>query len=133
MYFFFSSRRRHTRLTCDWSSDVCSSDLLSIRTAPLTPLKEPPRVAGNVSGAGPVFLVKDTGQESLFAARYRLGSFTVEIAERAFRVGGEEFSAGSWILPAKEGLAGTVHSVASELGLDFVCTSSVPDVARHAA
>src|SRR5690242_21672036 len=26
-YFFFSSRRRHTRLTCDWSSDVCSSDL----------------------------------------------------------------------------------------------------------
>src|SRR6266480_4713244 len=26
-FFFFSSRRRHTRLTCDWSSDVCSSDL----------------------------------------------------------------------------------------------------------
>src|SRR5690242_21081405 len=26
-YFFFSSRRRHTRLTCDWSSDVYSSDL----------------------------------------------------------------------------------------------------------
>src|SRR5690242_21047508 len=25
--FFLSSRRRHTRLTCDWSSDVCSSDL----------------------------------------------------------------------------------------------------------
>src|SRR3954466_283195 len=24
---FFSSRRRHTRLSCDWSSDVCSSDL----------------------------------------------------------------------------------------------------------
>src|SRR5712692_5871945 len=26
-YFFFSSRRRHTRWNCDWSSDVCSSDL----------------------------------------------------------------------------------------------------------
>src|SRR6266850_6119115 len=26
-YFFFSSRRRHTRLQGDWSSDVCSSDL----------------------------------------------------------------------------------------------------------
>src|SRR5260370_1204002 len=24
--FFFSSRRRHTRFKCDWSSDVCSSD-----------------------------------------------------------------------------------------------------------
>src|SRR2546430_11954053 len=29
--FFFSSRRRHTRFDCDWSSDVCSSDLSSWR------------------------------------------------------------------------------------------------------
>src|SRR2546430_5424083 len=29
VFFFFSSRRRHTRFDCDWSSDVCSSDLLS--------------------------------------------------------------------------------------------------------
>src|SRR5689334_24784916 len=28
--FFFSSRRRHTRWNCDWSSDVCSSDLALI-------------------------------------------------------------------------------------------------------
>src|SRR2546430_2264192 len=28
LVFFFSSRRRHTRFDCDWSSDVCSSDLL---------------------------------------------------------------------------------------------------------
>src|SRR5260370_20093658 len=27
VFFFFSSRRRHTRFKCDWSSDVCSSDL----------------------------------------------------------------------------------------------------------
>src|SRR5438046_3640435 len=27
-FFFFSSRRRHTRLVSDWSSDVCSSDLV---------------------------------------------------------------------------------------------------------
>src|SRR2546427_7427504 len=26
VFFFFSSRRRHTRFDCDWSSDVCSSD-----------------------------------------------------------------------------------------------------------
>src|SRR6266480_605907 len=31
LLFFFSSRRRHTRLTCDWSSDVCSSDLATLR------------------------------------------------------------------------------------------------------
>src|SRR5690348_17568213 len=38
--FFFSSRRRHTRWTGDWSSDVCSSDLLS----PEPPLMSPTRV-----------------------------------------------------------------------------------------
>src|SRR5256886_3296216 len=30
--FFFSSRRRHTRFDCDWSSDVCSSDLMRRET-----------------------------------------------------------------------------------------------------
>src|SRR5260370_22390398 len=35
--FFFSSRRRHTRFKCDWSSDVCSSDLQvdSVSVVPL--------------------------------------------------------------------------------------------------
>src|SRR5438034_7372544 len=32
VFFFFSSRRRHTRSLCDWSSDVCSSDLESSAT-----------------------------------------------------------------------------------------------------
>src|SRR5215204_6207298 len=34
-FFFFSSRRRHTRSLCDWSSDVCSSDLHVDRAAVL--------------------------------------------------------------------------------------------------
>src|SRR2546429_2351968 len=33
--FFFSSRRRHTRCSRDWSSDVCSSDLLILAVAHL--------------------------------------------------------------------------------------------------
>src|ERR1019366_596120 len=33
--WFFSSRRRHTRLVSDWSSDVCSSDLRNTRTCSL--------------------------------------------------------------------------------------------------
>src|SRR2546427_4954947 len=32
--FFFSSRRRHTRFDCDWSSDVCSSDLAAPAPSP---------------------------------------------------------------------------------------------------
>src|SRR6266704_1587216 len=34
-FFFFSSRRRHTRSKRDWSSDVCSSDLIGNRPHPL--------------------------------------------------------------------------------------------------
>src|SRR5690606_40412893 len=34
-YFFFSSRRRHTRFSRDWSSDVCSSDLRSTSFVPI--------------------------------------------------------------------------------------------------
>src|SRR5258707_6614395 len=33
-FFFFSSRRRHTRYWRDWSSDVCSSDLLDYQPNP---------------------------------------------------------------------------------------------------
>src|SRR6266446_2994814 len=34
VFFFFSSRRRHTRLQGDWSSDVCSSDLIFLDDTP---------------------------------------------------------------------------------------------------
>src|SRR5256885_308246 len=37
VFFFFSSRRRHTRLQGDWSSDVCSSDLFRLASAVLLP------------------------------------------------------------------------------------------------
>src|SRR5690242_9706916 len=43
--FFFSSRRRHTRLTCDWSSDVCSSDLAM--TGESMPVEKFPRQQDN--------------------------------------------------------------------------------------
>src|SRR3989454_8752677 len=38
-FFFFSSRRRHTRLQGDWSSDVCSSDLIGWIAAGLMPVR----------------------------------------------------------------------------------------------
>src|SRR6266480_7830570 len=40
-FFFFSSRRRHTRLTCDWSSDVCSSDLGTVTPAAFADYGDP--------------------------------------------------------------------------------------------
>src|SRR5260370_12071272 len=38
--FFFSSRRRHTRFKCDWSSDVCSSDLTRLKVQQAVPVEE---------------------------------------------------------------------------------------------
>src|SRR5260370_31280141 len=51
--FFFSSRRRHTRFKCDWSSDVCSSDL-SPSCTPSTAIAEeiPGRAAPIVAVEG---------------------------------------------------------------------------------
>src|SRR5690606_40610011 len=42
LFFFFSSRRRHTRFSRDWSSDVCSSDLEPPPHAPCAPLPPSP-------------------------------------------------------------------------------------------
>src|SRR5207237_6458186 len=44
---FFSSRRRHTRFKCDWSSDVCSSDLVT-----KSPERRQLRVAGEFGVLG---------------------------------------------------------------------------------
>src|SRR5438034_7614840 len=49
MYFFFSSRRRHTRSLCDWSSDVCSSDLVAVALRNrVRRQKLPPEIAEDV-------------------------------------------------------------------------------------
>jgi hypothetical protein len=103
----------------------------AIRDATLTPLKDEPHPAGNVSGSGPVFLLKDTGQEGLFAARYRLSGFNVEIAEKSFRAGDSDFPAGSWILSRQDGLLPVLRNAATELGLDFTSATTAPDVPRH--
>ena len=105
----------------------------TIRDAPLTPLKDEPHPAGNVSGSGPVFILQDTGQEGLLAARYRLAGYEIEIAEKSFRVGERDFSAGSWILRSQDGLLPALRNTATELGLDFVSAARAPDVPRHKA
>ena len=92
-----------------------------------------PRPAGSVGGAGPVFVLKDTGQEALLAARYRLSGFRAEVATRAFRAAGTDFPAGSWVLPAQDGLGDAVRATAAELGLDFTSAPTPPDVPRRDA
>jgi hypothetical protein len=110
---------------------VATADV-AVRSALLSPLQQTAQPTGHVQGRGPIFVLKDTGQEGLLAARYRLATFTIEIAEQSFKVDGNDFPAGSWILPSQDGLANAVSKIASELGLDFVSVTAAPDVARHA-
>src|SRR3989442_10865585 len=46
-FFFFSSRRRHTRCGRDWSSDVCSSDLMCLIRSPFWPMRKTSSIMGS--------------------------------------------------------------------------------------
>jgi len=103
-----------------------------VRLTPIQPgqLQVPP--GRSLVSGGACYLLGDTGQESLLALRARLATFRVEIAEKAFKSGGREYPAGSWILPAQKGLYEALASPAySEFHLDFDSADAVPDVPRH--
>src|SRR5574341_1605226 len=69
--FFFSSRRRHTRLVGDWSSDVCSSDLVTVKCASDVPAPDIATVtASDLCGTVTVTHVGDVISEQTCANRY---------------------------------------------------------------
>src|SRR5690242_21903836 len=79
MFFFFSSRRRHTRLTCDWSSDVCSSDLLDGRIEDLPQVRRAERGIHHPRGeADGVQLVELACAEALSDPAEHLGERSEE-------------------------------------------------------
>src|SRR2546430_3932733 len=71
-FFFFSSRRRHTRFDCDWSSDVCSSDL---------PFRFPKIGSGPAEG---VKVVRDGGS---YTVTRELGGTRIEVKVKGGEVG----------------------------------------------
>ncbi|HET6564144.1 MAG TPA: M14 family zinc carboxypeptidase [Xanthomonadales bacterium] len=109
-----------------------------VRKARFELLLEDVRVAGEVQGNGPAWLLREQGQEALLAARYRLADFQVEISEQAFSEGSTEYPAGSWLISAGDGsnasqLADAVQQLSEELALDFTSVRRVPDVRKHLA
>jgi hypothetical protein len=103
----------------------------------LEPVAGEVRAVGRVEGVGPAYFLRDTGQEALLAARYRLAGFEVRVAETGFDVrsesGAGSYPLGSWILPPQDGLGEAVRRVANELGLDFASGEPAERVATHAA
>jgi hypothetical protein len=105
----------------------------SIRSAPLSLLNGPPQPKGRVTGSGAVYLLKDSGQEGLLEARFRLAKFRVNIAERSFSVGNVSYPAGSWVIPEQTGVGDVLRNLANGMALEFSTTATVPDVPQHAA
>ena len=105
----------------------------SVRSAALEPVTQPPYPHGRVQGTGPVYVLKDTGQEGFLEARYRLARYRVDIAEQAFAAEGDTYPRGTWLLPQQPGIAAALREVADQLGLDFGSLAALPAVAHHAA
>ncbi len=106
---------------------------VNVRDANLSLLSEAPHAPGKFVGAGPIFVLKDSGQEALLEARYRLAHFSLDIAERPFTVGSVEYPAGSWIFPAQPALSDALRDVASQLGLEVSSVAVTPAVPHHSA
>ena len=104
----------------------------AVRAVPVMPVTEDLRPRGAIEADAAFYLVRDTGQESLLAARVRLARFKVEAAEMAFSSGGIDYPAGSWVVPAQAGLRPTLEQVASDLALDVAAADAAPSVPRHA-
>jgi hypothetical protein len=94
-------------------------------------LTEDIALLGTVVGSSGFYLIKDTGQEALLAARVRLANFDVEAVEKSFSVDETEYPAGSWIIADQPELRSALEGVADSLGIDVVAVPSVPDVSRH--
>src|SRR2546429_1609004 len=77
MFFFFSSRRRHTRCSRDWSSDVCSSDLYPVDTSRLRRVVE---TAAREAGWGRTL---PKGRGLGIAAHYSFVSYIAAVVEVA--------------------------------------------------
>lgn len=104
-----------------------------VRAANLSLVTEPPHAPGKLEGLGPVFVLKDSGQEGILEARYRLSQFSIEVAERPFAIGSVRYPAGSWLLPTQPGLAEVLRDTSKQLGLEFSSTAAMPAAAHHSA
>ncbi|HEY7412722.1 MAG TPA: M14 family zinc carboxypeptidase [Vicinamibacteria bacterium] len=103
----------------------------AVRKAALAPVAEDVAYRGSVTGSGPIFLIRDSGQEALLAARARLARFEVQVAEKPFTLAGASYPAGSWVMADQEGLRAALSEVARDLALDVASAASAPSVPRH--
>ncbi|QKR98523.1 hypothetical protein F9288_01840 [Sphingomonas sp. CL5.1] len=96
----------------------------------MTMLADDVRPKGVVTGAGPVILVNHSGDNELMSFRFRLARTKMLAAEAPFELGGRQYAAGTFILPAAN--RAEVEKVVADLGLTAEAVGAVPSVANHA-
>src|SRR5256886_9727826 len=87
--FFFSSRRRHTRFDCDWSSDVCSSDLTLGLSGHITRLHSLAELEQYIKAGIPVVTSQSFRADELDGAGYGTSGHLMVIRSEERRVGKE--------------------------------------------
>jgi hypothetical protein len=110
------------------SIEVTAVDDESILAAPSELVTADVETRGSVSGAGSVYVVRHNGSLNLITLRYRLTDLPVTAARAAFKVEGEDFPAGSFIVAANGAAADRVRQEVEALGLHARLLSSRPDV-----
>jgi len=107
----------------------------SVLAAPMTLLAADARVLGNLTGdATPAaYLINHNTDNTLATLRFRLKDVKIAAAEEAFKVGSEQFNAGSFIIrsDAAADLRERLRAAAAELGLAVLGVNKVPEVKTH--
>ena len=101
----------------------------SVLTRPMTMMTTDAAPPGGITGAGPVVVVDDTGDNSLVTLRFRLKGVRMLAADAPFEVSGKRYAAGSFILPSAN--RSTVEGVLASLGIQGEGVAATPTVATH--
>jgi hypothetical protein len=100
----------------------------SILQSKMTPVDDPSKLAGKVSGSGSVLAVNNSGQISLLSLAYKLKGATIQVAEKPFDSDGQHFAAGSLLITAApDNAAGVLR----DLSLDASRLGAAPSVPVH--
>src|SRR5690606_39642393 len=86
-FFFCSSRRRHTRFSRDWSSDVCSSDLSIFNNEDIIRFFEDLGVTLKEEDRGRMFPVSNSAKSVLEALLKRMEGLNIEIRTNCPEIG----------------------------------------------
>ena len=101
----------------------------SIQQQPMTLATADFKIAGTITGTGPVLIVDHTTDNTLVTFRFRHAGVKMSAAEQAFEVGGKRFAPGAFVIQGADRAA--LEPSIKELGLSAWAVASAPSVPMH--